>query len=120
MLFLVDENLPIFIATSLAANGHQIQHVIKVNELRGKPDEAIFDYARQNRAIIITRDIRFANPTRFPLHHLKGMVLIRFPNDISMKTLINQFEKMTKGFQDNDYENLLVIEPGGIRKRKLS
>lgn len=76
MLFLIDENLPFSIGYSFQKKGHEIIHAGKIQELRGKSDEVLFDYAVKNRAIIITRDLDFSNPTTFDLIKISGMVVV--------------------------------------------
>src|SRR5579872_7317962 len=87
MLFLIDENLPQSLAPAFENHGHNALHVTSLEQLRGQPDEVIFEYAAAKQLIIVTRDLNFANPIRFNLSRLAGIVVLRFPNDISMKQL---------------------------------
>lgn len=119
MLFLVDENLPRSITNVFQELGFKTEHVSNNPELRSQSDEDIFYYAIKNSAIIVTRDLGFANPFRFPLEKLTGLIIIRFPNEILISTLCSEIKKLVQGFKEEDFKSILVIEPGSVRKREL-
>lgn len=119
MYFLIDENLPESVGQIFAKQGAEVEYVGGLSELRGKPDEAIFEYAVKKGAIIITRDLGFTNPERFDVRRLKGIIILRFPNEISIATLCDEVERMTRDFKDADFYYLIVLEPGSMRKREL-
>lgn len=119
MTFLIDENLPASLGEVFTALGGGVECVYDNPALRGKPDEAIFEYAVTKEVIPVTRDLGFANPIRFPLSKLRGLVLIRFPNEISTSALFKEIARLAQGLPLADFHNLIVIEPGSIRKRKL-
>ena len=119
MLFLIDENLPFSIGESFRQKGHEIASASKIPELRTQPDEVLFNYAVKYRAIIITRDLGYANPARFELSRLQGLIVIRFPNVISMQALCREIARLTEQLAEADFKNLLIIEPSHIRSRHL-
>lgn len=57
MLFLIDENLPRTLGDVFQEKGFKVEIVQDNPELRGEPDEVIFDYAARRQAIIVTRDL---------------------------------------------------------------
>ncbi|TSC77517.1 MAG: hypothetical protein G01um101424_364 [Parcubacteria group bacterium Gr01-1014_24] len=120
MLFLIDENLPFSVGAIFIERGFAVECVGDIKELRGKSDEIIFDYARGKQAIIVTRDLQFANPTRFALNKLLGVMVLRFPNEISITMLCKETERLTRDLKEEDFRQLLVIEPGSIRMRTIS
>jgi predicted nuclease of predicted toxin-antitoxin system len=75
MLFLIDENLPTRVGDIFTRRGFNVEHVASLPELQGRPDEAIFNYAVRNSAVIVTRDIGFVSLARFSLHQLEGILL---------------------------------------------
>ena len=87
MFFLIDENLPTSIGEIFTGRGHSVECVRRLKQLQGQPDEVVFDYAVKKEAMIVTRDLGFGNPLRFELSKLKGGMILRFPNDVSMKRL---------------------------------
>lgn len=119
MKFLIDENLPAPLAQLFTGMGGEAECVYDISALRGKPDEAIFEYARAKSAILVTRDLGFANTIRFPLSTLAGVVLIRFPNEIPTSAMLQEISRLTQDLQLSDFQNFIVIEPGSVRKREL-
>jgi predicted nuclease of predicted toxin-antitoxin system len=59
MRFLVDAQLPPALARWLAANGYAAEHVAD-RQMEAASDSAIWDYALQEAAVIITKDEDFA------------------------------------------------------------
>lgn len=119
MRFLIDEDLPRALVEVFAARGFQVQRVYTLPELRGQPDEVIFDYAVRQDAIIVTADLDFPNPHRFSLHQIPGMLLLRFPNELPVPLMCREVQRLTKNLRDEEFNNLIVIEPGYIRIRAM-
>ena len=117
--FLIDENLPRIVGGVFKLSGFVVEHVGSNPSLRQKSDEAIFDYAVEQKSVIVTRDLGFANPTKFPLHKIMGLVIIRFPNEVRIATLCKEIERLVDAFEEKDFHNLIIIEPGSVRKREL-
>ena len=57
MKFLLDENIPVSIKKTLLANGYNVEHANQ--NLKGKKDREVFEYAVKNKQCIITYDIDF-------------------------------------------------------------
>lgn len=119
MLFLIDENLPISFTEIFQDRGYSAESVRKLKQLQGQPDEVVFDYAVKNEAVIVTKDLGFGNPFRFELPKLKGLIILRFPNDLSIRMLKSEVKRLTEDLTDNDFQQLIIIEPGSIRSREL-
>lgn len=119
MHFLIDENLPLSLAAAFENYGHSVQHVRSLTELRGQSDEVIFEYAATRKLIIVTRDLNFANPLRFNLGKLVGMVVLRFSNDISMEQMCQNVGESAAELSEEQWHNLIVIEPGSVRLRGI-
>lgn len=119
MLFLIDENLPVSVADIFVNLGFIAEYVGDISELRRQPDEIIFEYAVKNKAIIVTRDIGLVSLMRFPLKKLPGIILLRFPNEVTINKLSAEVNRLIKNFNKKDFYNLIVIEPGYLRKRSL-
>lgn len=121
MRFLIDEDLSRGIAKVFSDRGFDIQRVVQINELRGKPDEVIFEYARVHGMVIVTADLGFPNPQRFSLHELPAMILLRFPNEMSDSAICLEVQQRLVAISEQDLEtHLIVIEPGLIRVRPLA
>jgi predicted nuclease of predicted toxin-antitoxin system len=63
--FLVDAQLPVALADFLRTQGHECHHVLEIG-LAQASDLHICEYARQNRAIIVTKDEDFLEWTGQP------------------------------------------------------
>ena len=59
MRFIVDAQLLPALARWLASNGHEAQHVAD-RKMASAPDKAIWDFALENGAAIVTKDEDFA------------------------------------------------------------
>jgi predicted nuclease of predicted toxin-antitoxin system len=59
MRFIVDAQLPPALARSLTAKGHEAEHVAD-RGLHAASDNAIWDFAMQEGAVIVTKDEDFA------------------------------------------------------------
>lgn len=59
MRFLIDAQLPPALARWLAAQGHEAEHVAD-RGMQAAPDAAVWDFARQHHAVIVTKDEDFA------------------------------------------------------------
>jgi predicted nuclease of predicted toxin-antitoxin system len=86
MRFIVDAQLPPALARWLAANGHEAEHVADRN-MSSAPDKAIWDFALESGAVIVTKDEDFAQR-----HVLTGngpsVVWIRLPNTRRRELLV--------------------------------
>jgi predicted nuclease of predicted toxin-antitoxin system len=61
--FLVDTQLPVALARWLRESGHEAEHVLEINLAQSK-DTAIWQYAQEHGAVIITKDEDFAEWVR--------------------------------------------------------
>lgn len=86
MRFIVDAQLPPALARWLASNGHDAEHVADRN-MADAPDKAIWDFALECSAVIVTKDEDFAQR-----HALIGsgppVVWIRVPNTRRRELLV--------------------------------
>lgn len=91
MRFLVDAQLPPALARWLVANGHTAEHVAD-QQMEAASDAAIWDYALQEAAAIITKDEDFAQ--RKTLSDTGPAVIwIRLPNT-RRRELLARFESV--------------------------
>jgi len=72
--FLLDENMPRKILTSLRREGFNATRVYDAG-LRSQPDTAIFAYARAYHMTIITHDTDYLNQAAFSPPHA-GMIVM--------------------------------------------
>lgn len=87
--------------------------------LRGRSDQAIFNWAQKKNAIIVSADLDFANEVDFPEH--KGIIILRFPNEMPTQAINQEVKRLLKDFQERDYQNhLIIVSPGKVRIRELT
>src|SRR5260370_7107079 len=84
--FLLDENMPRKVLTSLRREGFNATRVYDVG-LRSQPDVAVFAYARAYQMTIITFDTDYLNQMAFPPPHAAILVLPPFPTDTTLNKL---------------------------------
>jgi len=114
-LFLIDEDMNRSVAKVLEELGHQVRDV-RDEGLRGRSDEEVFKFAQSQRAVILTADLGFGDTSRFPLGSHHGIVVARFPNELSTAKLNVELAKSLKGLTDQDLKgNLIVLSPGRVR-----
>ncbi|MFA5786281.1 MAG: DUF5615 family PIN-like protein [Actinomycetota bacterium] len=116
--FLVDEDLPGSLVRAIRQAGISAEHVRDIG-LRGAPDEEVLRHAAANGLVLLTGDLGFGNPLRFPPGSHAGIVIVRFSNDMPVASMNKAVLAALKDLSDEDMSgNLAVIEPGRVRLRK--
>lgn len=92
MRFLIDANLPRSIIPMLVRLGQSAEHVNDVG-LEGAPDEQIAARARETLAVIVTRDLDFADVRTYPPADYQGIVVLRLPDDANAMSIVQIFER---------------------------
>jgi predicted nuclease of predicted toxin-antitoxin system len=72
----LNENLDVRLADLLMARGHQTATVVS-QALTGRDDEVIYTVCRNEGCVLVTLDLDFANPFRFPPEGTEGIVVLR-------------------------------------------
>jgi len=83
--FLFDENIDLAIVDEIKSNGYKSTHVIDEN-LKGQPDEKIYNFARQKSLIIVTTNTKhfWPNNKKMPLKTSPGIICLESnPGDIN-------------------------------------
>jgi predicted nuclease of predicted toxin-antitoxin system len=98
--------------------GHEVFD-IRDYGLRGKSDEDVFNFAGAQKAILISGDLGFANTLKFPPGSHYGIIVLRFPNELST-LVINQIVQRVLPHIPEDMlsGNLAIISPKGVRIRR--
>jgi len=118
-VFLIDEDIPRSTVKELIKAGYQTMDVRDIG-LRGQSDDEIFAYAQKQKAILLSADLGFANTVRFPIGSHNGIIILRFPNEISTGVLNQELLKSLSELKNEDiYGNLVIIEPGRVRVHHL-
>jgi predicted nuclease of predicted toxin-antitoxin system len=115
--FLIDEDLPRSIARLLREAGFECLDVRDIG-LRGAKDDAVYERAQKEECVIITGDLGFANSLRYRPGNHKGIVIARFPNEMSTDKLNQILIDAIRTVQNDLPRNLTIIEPDKIRIRR--
>ena len=116
--FFVDEDLPRSLVRALREAGLEADHVID-GGLRGQPDGAIFNHATTNGMTLVSADLGFANVLRLPPGAHGGIVVARFPNEMSTMNANAAIVRALGELADEELRgNLIILEPGRVRLRR--
>lgn len=117
MRFKLDENLDPRLASLLAEGGHDVQTVLSEG-LSGETDEVIYRVCLQERRTLVTLDLDFSNPLRFPPGKTQGIVVIRphRPTLPQVRAVLNNVIGPLKSGQVTG--RLWIVEPGRIREHQ--
>jgi len=114
--FLLDENIPRRVLTSLRREGFNATRVYDAG-LRSQPDTAIFAYARTHHMTIITFDTDYLNRASFPPPHAGILVLRSFPRDISINEIASAVLKAVAQLHHLDISNHVYrLAPYGLEE----
>lgn len=80
MRFLLDANMPRATLAALRAFGHTADHVRDIG-LGEATDERIAASAVEGAAVLVSRDLDFADVRRFPPQETQGILVLRLPDD---------------------------------------
>ena len=110
----LDENFDVRIVPVLSEAGHDVD-TVRDEKVSGSPDEVIYEVCRATARVLITLDLDFADPFRFPPERMEGIVVVRPPRatlPAIRATLVSVIAMLKseplKGF-------LWIVEPGRIR-----
>jgi predicted nuclease of predicted toxin-antitoxin system len=116
--FLIDEDLPRSLAIALQKAGFSAEDVRDAG-LRGKPDADVLKYAVSKGLALVSEDMGFSNILRFPVGTHSGIVVARFPNELSTTVLNGEIVGVLSSLAIEEIEgSLIIIEPGKIRIRR--
>jgi predicted nuclease of predicted toxin-antitoxin system len=110
----LDENMDVRLAPLLAAKGHDVD-TAKSEGLSGSDDDTIYQACLMTGRVLMTLDLDFANPFRFPPEPSEGIIVIRPPRPIlsavrsTLVSILPQLESTSVN------GSLWIVEPGRIR-----
>ena len=114
MKFKLDENFDLRLAAVLAEGGHDVD-TVRDEQLSGSDDETIYQTCRTEDRVLITLDLDFSNPLRFPPGPTEGIVVVRPPRPtlpMVRATLKSALAQIKSG---NLKGALWIVEPGRVR-----
>jgi predicted nuclease of predicted toxin-antitoxin system len=114
MRFKLDENIDARQVPLFAGGGHDVD-TVRAEGLSGCRDEAIYETCRQTGRTLITLDLDFASPFRFPPEGTEGIVVIRPPRPVLPAVKATLQSVLAELTAKSLAGVLWIVEPGRIR-----
>ena len=111
----LDENLDLRLAAAFVAGGHDVQ-TVRAEGLAGASDRQVFEAAAGESRILVTLDLDFANPLRFPPAGTAGVVVVRVPRPLLSLIVETIRAALPRLEREVLAGRLWIIEPGRIRE----
>lgn len=114
MRFKLDENFDVRLVPILAEGGHEADTVVSEG-LAGCADSVIYETCCGAGWTLVTLDLDFSNPIRFPPARSRGIIVLRPPRAVLsaiQATLVSAMKEIKSGLVEG---KLWIIEPGRIR-----
>jgi predicted nuclease of predicted toxin-antitoxin system len=115
--FKIDENLPQEFAEHLRRRGFDAETVSE-EKLSGKEDVDLFELCQEERRILITLDLDFANVRAYPPSLHAGIIVFRAPTQ-DKPTLLSLLQRFVPILQKKSPSHQLwIVEADRIRYRE--
>ena len=118
MRFLLDANMPRSSLDIIATHGYQVEHVKDIG-MGDATDRDIAAHVRRVAAVLITRDLDFADVRSYPPESSAGYLVLRVPDNwiaSEIATLIDHFFAM-KDLLVQIPGHLVILDPRQVRFR---
>jgi predicted nuclease of predicted toxin-antitoxin system len=110
----LDENFDLRLVPVLTAQGFDVD-TVKAEGLSGGDDDTIYGACRDTNRVLITLDLDFANPFRFPPGHTEGIVVVRPPRPLLPLIQATVASVLPQLKTEPLRGRLWIVEPGRIR-----
>lgn len=95
MRFLIDANLPRSVVAVLRSLGHDVEFARDIG-LAAAPDQDIAARAKLTAAVLLTRDLDFANIRQYPPEDYPGLVVLRLSDDATARIIAGVVERFVR------------------------
>lgn len=115
MKFKLDENFGQRCVEVLTAAGHAVATVAG-QTMSGASDADLLEACRKEPRCLVSLDLDFSNPLRFPPANTSGMAVVRLPGRASHTGLVSAVQTLAKALETQSITGKLwVVEIGRIR-----
>jgi predicted nuclease of predicted toxin-antitoxin system len=112
--FKLDENLDARFASILVDAGHECDSV-RAEGLGGKSDDELFAVCAAERRVLVTLDLDFADPIRFPPGKTAGTIVVR-PHRNTLALIRETLASVVPMLERERLHGVLwIVEPGRVR-----
>jgi len=111
----LDDNFDVRLVPELLKEGFDADTVIGEG-LAGSPDETIYDTCKAVGRTLVTLDLDFSNPFRFPPENSEGIVVVRPPKTVLSSIRATLWSALSKLKTDAVKGKLWIVEVGRIRE----
>jgi predicted nuclease of predicted toxin-antitoxin system len=118
MRFLIDANLPRSAVALLVGFGHEVDFARDIG-MASAPDEQIALRAKETSAVLLSRDLDFADIRRYPPSQYAGIVVLRLADDATAREIVAVIKRFFKEHQFLDAlkGRLAIVESDRVRFR---
>ena len=114
MRFKLDENIYTRLAAWLKSKGHDAE-TVETEGLTGSEDNLIYSTCVQEKRALVTLDLDFSNPLRFPPQATEGVVVLR-PRRPTIALITAMLTGLLPSLEMNPlHGRLWIVEPSRIR-----
>lgn len=110
----LDENFDVRLVPLLEHEGFDVD-TVRDESLSGARDETIYQACRDSRRVLVTLDLDFANPLRFPPEPTEGIVIVRVPRPLLSLIRSTLLSALPEVKSNPPKGALWIVEPGRIR-----
>ncbi|MEK6928260.1 MAG: DUF5615 family PIN-like protein [Nanoarchaeota archaeon] len=116
--FLLDENIPNSTGVMLILLGSQVEFV--KNIMLGALDKNIIKYAKENKFILISKDLDFGNLLLYPKGSHYGLIIVRTPYHYDAQQITSTIKEFILKINPLELINsIIILELGKYRIRKF-
>ncbi len=117
MRFKIDENLPVEVAELLRRLGHDATTILE-QHLGGSADPKVASVCQQERRILVTLDLDFADIRVYPPEEFSGLIVLRLRRQDKIHVLKVVTRLMEMSFRESPDKHLWIVEEERVRIRK--
>jgi len=111
----LDENFGQRCIEVLTAAGHDVATVAG-QRMSGAADADVLEACRKEERCLVSLDLDFSNPIRFPPANSSGIAVVRLPGRASYGDLVSAVQTLAKALETQSITGKLwIVEVGRIR-----
>ena len=115
MKFKLDENFGRRCLELLSAAGHDVATVAG-QRMSGAADAEVLQACCREQRCLVTMDLDFSNPLRFPPNRTSGMAVVRLPGRVTHPDLLKAVTTLAKALETEPITGKLwIVEVGRVR-----